>query len=352
MDESVVADVIARSGPIPFEEFQHQALYGPGGFFADGTVKSTAAGDFLTSPEVSPWFGRAIAHWANEVLADVEGPARIVDVGAGSGSLLASIAPLVPETLALTAVEVSPPAVERLRDLGFEVFSSLEEVPSALPEVVIANELVDNLVVAIVVRTADGWEERWVANHDGTLTFVPHPCRPEVAAWADAFGGDVPVGGLVEVQLAAYQWLTDLLARPGLRAALVIDYGETAEGLLPRRTMGTLRTYRAHHLGPDPLTAPGETDITVDVNFTALMAAADQTGATSSLTRQDDFLAAQGLRTKLSELRHAELALAREGEPIERLRTRSEATDLETLLHPRGLGDFRVLDVRPQGNHV
>ncbi|MBT8249101.1 MAG: SAM-dependent methyltransferase, partial [Acidimicrobiia bacterium] len=129
-------------------------------------------------------------------------------------------------------------------------------------------------------------------------------------------------------------------------------YGETAEGLLPRRTMGTLRTYRAHHLGPDPLTAPGETDITVDVNFTALIAAADEAGATASLMRQDDFLAAQGLRTKLSELRHAELALAREGEPIERLRTRSEATDLETLLHPRGLGDFRVLDVRPEASYV
>jgi hypothetical protein len=28
---------------------------------------------------------------------------------------------------------------------------------------------------------------------------------------------------------------------------------------------------------------------------------------------------------------------------MERLRLRSEATDAETLLHPRGLGDFRVM---------
>lgn len=32
---------------------------------------------------------------------------------------------------------------------------------------------------------------------------------------------------------------------------------------------GTLRTYRAHHLGLHPLDEPGETDITADVNFTA-----------------------------------------------------------------------------------
>ena len=41
--------------------------------------------------------------------------------------------------------------------------------------------------------------------------------------------------------------------------------------------------------------------------------------------------------------RRRELALARDGDPLERLQVRSERTDAETLLHPRGLGDFRVL---------
>jgi SAM-dependent MidA family methyltransferase len=40
-------------------------------------------------------------------------------------------------------------------------------------------------------------------------------------------------------------------------ALLLIDYGDTAENLLPRRKDGTLRTYRAHHLGPHPLDEPG-----------------------------------------------------------------------------------------------
>ncbi|MEE8331909.1 MAG: SAM-dependent methyltransferase, partial [Acidimicrobiia bacterium] len=49
---------VAERGPIPFEEFMEAALYDPqGGFFATGPLRSVKAGDFLTSPEVSPQFG-------------------------------------------------------------------------------------------------------------------------------------------------------------------------------------------------------------------------------------------------------------------------------------------------------
>ena len=50
-----------------------------------------------------------------------------------------------------------------------------------------------------------------------------------------------------------------------------------------------------------------------------------------------------GLREVVSGLRHQERELARSGDAMQRLVVRSEATDAETLLHPRGLGDFRVM---------
>jgi SAM-dependent MidA family methyltransferase len=113
--------------------------------------------------------------------------------------------------------------------------------------------------------------------------------------------------------------------------------------LLPRRQDGTLRTYRAHHLGPHPLDEPGATDITADVKFTALERTARQAGATTRLLRQDDFLTELGLRDRLSEIRHAELEATRSGEEMKRLQLRTAKTEIETVLHPRGLGDFRVL---------
>jgi SAM-dependent MidA family methyltransferase len=126
----------------------------------------------------------------------------------------------------------------------------------------------------------------------------------------------------------------------------VIDYGGTAEELEPRRTQGTLRTYRAHHLGPDPLLEPGATDITVDVNFTAVAAAAAAAGASVEMMRQDEFLIGLGLRDEISRLRAEEIVEAGYGDPMRRLLLRSERVEAETLLHPRGLGDFRVMVAR------
>jgi hypothetical protein len=37
---------------------------------------------------------------------------------------------------------------------------------------------------------------------------------------------------------------------------------------------------------------------------------------------------------------------------VERLKIRSAKTAVETLLHPRGLGDFRVLTIRIRGTQA
>jgi SAM-dependent MidA family methyltransferase len=150
----------------------------------------------------------------------------------------------------------------------------------------------------------------------------------------------------VEVQLDAGAWIENVLQRIGTGTLLVIDYGGAVEELEHRRTSGTLRTYRSHHLGPEPLVEPGATDITADVNFTAAVAAAESVGATVELHRQDDFLTALGLREELSRLREDELRLARSGDELARLRVRSDRSDAEALLNPRGLGDFGVLVAR------
>ncbi|MGH8912352.1 MAG: SAM-dependent methyltransferase, partial [Acidimicrobiia bacterium] len=187
------------------------------------------------------------------------------------------------------------------------------------------------------------WRERWVGASDEGLAFVDADPRPEVGDWLERFAGVVDDNGWVEVQIAAGQWIREAVAMLEAGALVVIDYGDTAENLVPRRRDGTLRTYRAHHLGPHPLDEPGATDITADVNFTAVVAAAEESGASVRLWRQDDFLAAHGLRDVISELRHRELELARSGEEMERLRVRTVRTEAETLMHPRGLGDFRVM---------
>ncbi len=385
---------IHADGSLPFETFMAACLYDPdGGFFATGPLRSTKDGDFLTSPEVSPWFGRMIARFVASEQERVGGsPFLVAEVGAGSGSLLRPIVEELASTVRpaegrgdaeersddaggqpfpppqgevpteeaegveelhaprydFHAIEASPAARAALANLlgTPNVHDSLDALPERCDGLILANELLDNLPVALAIRSGDGWVERWVgATHD-RFGFVTATARAEVVAWCDAYAGAVPEGGMVEVQLEATEWIGRALARIGSGALVVIDYGGTAEELEPRRTQGTLRTYRSHHLGPDPLLEPGATDVTVDVNFTAMVAAAEATGATVSLHRQDDFLDDLGLRDVVRDMRHRERELARSGDGMERLIVRSEATDAETLLHPRGLGDFRVMIVR------
>jgi SAM-dependent MidA family methyltransferase len=242
-------------------------------------------------------------------------------------------------------VEASPAAREALaKVLG--PGRVVAEMPDLVRGVVLGNEFVDNLPMAIAQKADGTWRERWVGVDGDALTLVDAPPRPEVAAWLEEYGGDVADGGWVEAQLAATDWVRDVLSRIEAGSLVLFDYGDTAENLLPRRQDGTLRTYRAHHLGPHPLDEPGETDITADVNFTALATVAESAGAFVEVRRQDDFLIDLGLGDRLSQLRRAELEAARSGDDMERLRLRSRKTEAETLLHPRGLGDFRVLVAR------
>ena len=345
-----IRERIVVEGPLPFEVFQAMALYDPGGgFFTSEVLRSTKGGDFLTSPEVSPLFGAMLARFVNHAWHRIgrPGQASVVEVAAGSGSLLRPLLEGLEFEADAWAIEASPAACRALEGLGgVRVTSRLADLPERLTGVVLANELIDNLPVALAVRTGEGWTERFVGMADQGFALVDAPARPEVIAWADRFAGPVPQGGMVEVQLVAADWLTAILDRLQLGALLLIDYGDTADGLAPRRTQGTLRTYRSHHLGPDPLIAPGESDITVDVNFTALCSIAEEVGAHIEYSRQDDFLAGLGLRDELRALRREELNLAENGDAMARLRVRSVRSEAETLLHPRGLGDFRVLVAR------
>jgi SAM-dependent MidA family methyltransferase len=270
-------------------------------------------------------------------------PFEVVEVAAGSGSLVGSLKRAI--DVEAWAVEASPAAREALSALlGPDRVTS--ELPDRMRGVVIANELIDNLPMALAQRVEGGWRERWVGVDGEGLAMVDTTARADVLEWLTSYAGDVPEGGWVEVQLAAGAWLRDVIHRLEAGSVIVFDYGDIAENLIPRRQDGTLRTYRAHHLGPHPLDEPGETDITADVNFTALLAVAEEAGVDVELHRQDDFLTELGLGDRLSELRHAELEAARSGDEMERLRLRTLKSEAETLMHPRGLGDFRVLIAR------
>ena len=310
------------------------SLYGPGGFFNNEKLRSDREGDFLTSPEVSAHFGRTIARYVQAVRAEMGDPFTLVEVGAGSGSLLR---PLLDELdVDAVAMERSPAAIDQLS----EFVPVVDELPEGVRGVIFANELLDNMPMALAQLVDGEWRERWVGCDGDRLNLVDREPRPSVLDWLSRYSGPVPDGGWVEVQLEAKKWVQSALKAMIEGALLVFDYGDTADRLSRRRASGTLRTYRGHHLGPDPLDEPGETDITADVNFTALL----DTGLPTRLMRQDEFLVQHGLSETRGQLENSLREMRTDD--IESMAIRSELLEIDTILHPRGLGDFRVLEIR------
>ena len=117
---------------------------------------------------------------------------------------------------------------------------------------------------------------------------------------------------------------------------VAIDYGYTREEQLAGRHRGTLKAIRQHSISATPYEAPGEQDITADVNFTALAAAAEKHGMqTHKLITQSQFLLGIGEANQFADA-FEECRL-----PQERAKV---ALQLKHLVTPAGMGEsFQVL---------
>ncbi|MBN8489039.1 MAG: SAM-dependent methyltransferase [Burkholderiales bacterium] len=97
--DSVASDLMARiraaiaeaGGWLPFDRFMALALYAPGlGYYANERRKfglmPASGSDFVTAPELSPLFGRALAAQVAEALVASD-TRQVYEFGAGSGAL-------------------------------------------------------------------------------------------------------------------------------------------------------------------------------------------------------------------------------------------------------------------------
>ena len=314
--------LIAERGSITVEQFMQLSLSHPEHGYYMNRDPFGAAGDFTTAPEISQMFGELIGLWAAEVWSTMgsPNPVRLVELGPGRGTLMsdtlraARIVPKFREALDVWLLETSPTLAmmqhELLLDCGAPVAwaQTLKDIPEG-PAIVIGNEFLDALPVRQFVRVSGQWRERTVRlNPDGSLAFDVSPIA-ETLIHARA-----PNGEILEVNAVAHRIIYELSGRVVKQrgAALLIDYGHAVTGF-----GDTLQALRAHR-SVDPLTLPGECDLTAHVDFAAMARSASAAGAAVyGPLDQGDFLKAIGidLRTKAlvdraspersEELRHA-----------------------------------------------
>jgi len=298
---AVFARLIAAMGPIPIAHYMAEA----NARYYAARDPLGAAGDFVTAPEISQMFGELIGLWLADIWLRAGQPEGVcyVELGPGRGTLArdalraARRGGLLPE---VHFVETSPAltALQRAAHPGAQWHHDLAGLPTDRPLLVVANEFLDALPVRQLVRTAAGWRERMVGLDSGGA-FVPVVgTRPMDAAVPPAFAGAAE-GAILETSPAAATVLQDVAGRLAAQggAALFIDYGYTAPQL-----GSTLQAVRAH-CKVDPFAEPGEADLTALVDFAALAAIAEASGARwLGTSGQGAWLEALGIAARASAL--------------------------------------------------
>ena len=354
--ETITAAVADAGGWIPFSRYMELALYAPGlGYYSGGARKFGPGGDFITSPELTPLFGQALAAQVEQVMR-ASAPV-VLEVGAGTGLLAADLLlelerrGCLPESYAI--LEVSG----ELRERQFDTLAAkvpqlasrvrwLDTLPQRFSGVLIANEVLDVMPVHLVVTRDEGLFERGVAVDDsGTLRWADSPARGAVAE--AAAGLALPRSDhaeyVTEINLAARAWVAEWAARLDCGALLLIDYGyPRAEYYLPSRANGTLLCYYRHNAHGDPFLWPGLNDITAFVDFTAVAEAAFDAGLdVLGYTNQAAFLFNCGVLECLARRGPEQGAdYIRAARAVQRLTTPQEMGELfKVLALGKGIGE-------------
>lgn len=317
LQEAIAGEIRQTDGWMAFSRFMELALYAPGlGYYTAGARKFGAAGDFITAPEMTGLFGQALATQIAQIMA-ASAP-RVIEIGAGSGRLAADL------LLALEAMDCLPESYwildlsADLRERQKETIANaaahlldrvrwLDSLPEDISGVVVANELLDAMPADLVIWQENGIAVRGVAlDEEGNFVWAERPASGALLAAALRLGDEcqLPPGFESEISLAVRAWCAEWSHRLTCGSLLLLDYGfPRREYYHQQRGRGTLMCHYRHHAHPDPFYLPGLQDITVHVDFTAVIEAAHPGGlALLGYASQGPFLIDCGILERLAAI--------------------------------------------------
>ncbi|HET9131833.1 MAG TPA: SAM-dependent methyltransferase, partial [Terriglobia bacterium] len=217
-----------------------EALYHPQfGYYSRPNSPIGFEGDFYTSSDLDPIFGKLLARRFTAMADELHVPAdsfTIVELGAGRGLLARDI--LQSQKFPYRILERSAAMRERQREFLKPLdVEWIEDLPKDLVGCVFSNEFFDALPVHRVTRRNGVLREIYVNEAFVEVEGDPQP------------GVDAPVGegNLADISIDAREWIGRIAASLKAGFHLVIDYGYLDREFYAR-PHGTLMCYWRHQV--------------------------------------------------------------------------------------------------------
>ncbi len=314
-----IRELCAR-GPISYRDYIDTVLYTPEhGYYkqASERVGRSSRHDFYTAESL----GRVFAQLVTTAAAD------LLPEGLATKSTFVEIA-AEPGTSLISHLDSHPFAGERTIRQG-------DAIDLSDSIVLFANEWLDALPFHRLIFRDGQWRERGVQLNKGSILeeTLLNDLSPQVTSVADRLPEDIEDGYELDLPLEAENALSELISQDWTGLILFFDYGRTWPALLQDHPSGTARTYRNHVQGSDLLEAPGNCDITCDVNWTPLYEQMQAAGLERvTLENQESFLVQRAQRAAQSIVESSAGAFS------------ADRQTLMELIHPANMGQrFQVL---------
>ncbi|KAH9463746.1 hypothetical protein MJO28_008107 [Puccinia striiformis f. sp. tritici] len=364
----IINQQILASGPNSVPIWMKLCLHHPTLGYYSRTDRSNKAdpfgkqGDFITSPEISQVFGELIAIWliSRWQAAGCPERARIIELGPGRGTLMADIVRTFKSIKAFNDVDFSIHFIENsqfmrdlqeqklspFNDLNGKVcwFDRIEQVGKVDDQwtMVIGHEFFDALPVHIFQKTPMGFREVMIdinnadmSPTDKSLRFAlsPGPTLASKMLISDEHQ-KLPVGAKLEISPSADQiagQISQLLKSDAGGTGLIVDYGAD------HHFAHSLRGFYQHQI-VDPLSRPGLTDITANVDFASLKRAMYPNIQTYGPITQRQFLLSMGIEVRTKRLNQS---------------SSSTEDSSQRLISPLGMGEqYKFLGFENSPGHL
>ena len=302
--KDIIKENIKKRGEISLSEFIDIAMNEPNHGYYVKQKPIGSKGDFVTAPEISQIFGEIIGIWIQDYIQklSLNEDFQIIDLGGGRGTLLKDISKVINnKNVNYVFIDINSNLIEEQKKSvpKCKHFKDISEIPN-LPSIFIGNEFLDVFPIKQFKKKGEHWEEIFITLKNDDFIF----CSKELEDISDLqdINHYIPENAdFFEVNTKLEDKISEIakFINKNGGISIFIDYGYTDN------YGNSLQAIKKHKF-VNPLSFPGESDITSHVNFSHIIYLAKKYNLNHfGPVPQRDFFIRMGAKLRLQSLKNS-----------------------------------------------